>query len=358
MILKGKIMNSIFKKAHGSWIILTKVLFSLSLLCMRCGEVHSESQNDNKRNQNETSQHDFDLHDGSKQDKNESMQYSLLVAISARDFEADYDNDTEMVFGGGPIGGEVTIFVNDSPIRHIVDISTIPYSACILPIGDLLEPGKNRIRIEGKHTEKMFIKVVNIDAIKLKEARRPLSGFRYEQMIAKKVLDPDQKLVTLDFDMPLRIAAEYEDLAKAPEEEEKQHKELDALLDELFVACNNHDSDDFFNLLLPDLKSPSWYMKKAKETKIKQQSTYNIIKELECRLSTDRNDVKFISGKKSVLVYSGIIHPADIACFLQFEPASITKTKTISHFALGEIVFVRLGGKWVMRPESPQMAGW
>jgi hypothetical protein len=287
--------------------------------------------------------------DGKKEEKG-SSQYHLLVAVTGRD-ETDFDNDTELAYGTGSLGGEVTIYVNDSPIRHMRESSGIPISGSIIPIYDLLEPGKNRIRVEGKHATRVFIKVVDLDMEKLKNTPRPFVGFRYEKMVAKKMLDPSQASSELEFTLPLTRSPDYEELPPDPKARVEERKDIHELLDEFIAACDGHDGDKCFSLLLPELKSPPRHRKNVEDAKKDWRTVYNIIKEPQYRLVTKREDVKMIFGRRTVLLYVDIGNVEDEPHLLRFDPLGNVQAGALPNpvFYLGEIALVRLGGKWMIR---------
>src|SRR5208282_4748932 len=88
----------------------------------------------------------------------ERMQYSLWIETDlGATMEGAFQDDNHLLLAGALVGGNLVIYVNDSPVRLHCRGSSV------FPIYDFLGPGRNRVRVEGKHPERMFMKIVAVD---------------------------------------------------------------------------------------------------------------------------------------------------------------------------------------------------
>jgi hypothetical protein len=268
------------------------------------------------------------------------MQYSLVIGVSSGDLNAELDDDIHLPTGGGSIGGEILIFINESPFGHLLRGSRV------YPIYPFLEPGTNRIRIEGKHEKGIYIKVVALDPATLMEYKKTMSGeFHFEHVLGKKILNPSEEVVNLEFDIPGDKRPDYEELPTDAKEKEVVIKELNQLLDNVFIACNTHDADGVLNLICPSLKSPPPYFETISILKQKQAPLVSVISNPNYKLLTKREDVKFIYGKRTVLLYSEKL-ASRMAILFHFETDD---TNLMPQFNWSDITLVRMEGKWIFQ---------
>jgi hypothetical protein len=223
------------------------------------------------------------------------LQYSLMIARVLDGYEeAIFDNDAELDGFSGGIGGDVVVYVNDSPIRLQTQGSSV------ISIYDFVEPGKNVIRFEGEHTALMCAKVVLLRPKEFNTSRK------FTEVVSKAWLDPSETSVTLEFDARITEQPDYEELAADDESRAKQREEILAFLNGLVDDCNHHDAKAFIERTLPSVSSPPVYFKNAERARHDESFIVNVIAWPGYHLDTKAEDVQMIFGKRSVLLYTEI----------------------------------------------------
>jgi hypothetical protein len=111
----------------------------------------------------------------------------------------------------------------------------------------------------------------------------------------------------------------------------------------LFAACNKHDGEQFIDLWMPDMKKQRWYRNDREVGKKGNRTLLNVIKWPGYHLTTKREDVKVIVGKRTVFVYTKIGSIPSETYFMQFEG-----DKGLPRYSEGPMVIARLEGKWVV----------
>jgi hypothetical protein len=250
---------------------------------------------------------------------------SLLVGIDADRY---YDNDIAMPTFGGEAGGSVVLYINDSPVMRHTE------GAHLFPIYPFLHSGKNQIRAEGKHTEKMFMKVVTANPARLKESR-------IDKVLAKTLLEPGSESVSLEFDAITTRPPDYEVLPSDPESRTKQERELRKLVDYWIACCAKHDGEAIVSSLIPELKSPPPYMKSRTERVRQAKQVIDVVNALQNRLVTKKEDVRMVFGKRSVLVFAGTFNGSPYLFHFESNDPNVTQS-------IRDITMVRLEGKWTI----------
>jgi hypothetical protein len=236
---------------------------------------------------------------GIRDESSEAMtqpQYSLLIATNAGDIEGAFnDDESDIALGATSVGGKLVIYINDSPWR-------LHYRGSgLFPIYPLLGPGKNTIRIEGNHSEKMYAKVVTVDPKTFNT-----SNLSILKVITKAWLDPSINSVTLEFDSGINSPPDFEELVFDKESEEKIKNEIHKLVQYWINCYKKHDMDAIIEAYIPDLKNHPKYIM-DRETFIKGSRVFiNEIKKGSYDIKTTTEDVKIVVGKRSVLLYTDV----------------------------------------------------
>jgi hypothetical protein len=260
----------------------------------------------------------------------ETEQYSLQIETETSDMEDAYNNDTTVVLGPGDVGGSLVVFVNDSPARlHC-------RGSGIFPIFALLQPGSNAVRIEGKHRSRMFIKVLTLDP---KQFAKPFTGtYKATRVVAKTWLDATKDSVTLRFDAAVPNGPDWEEL---PQDEDKLDAELTCLIDKWIGWCKNHDADALICSWIPDLKKPPAYLTTRDQARKRLRAGNNPVTDRSYRLLTEGRDIRYVSGKRTVILFAG----TDAGLPILFRFSNDVNHNTC---CIGAITLGRLEGHWVV----------
>jgi hypothetical protein len=264
----------------------------------------------------------------------ERLQYSLWIETElGTRMEDAFQDDEHLVLGGGAVGGKLVVYVNDSPLRLHCRGSSV------FPIFDLLGPGKNRIRVEGKHPERMFMKVVAVDPKQFK------TTLELKAVLAKTWLDSRSESVTLEFDPKLTKTPDYEELPSGSKPSDPSYQELRRLMDHWAACCNKHDAKALFDSTMPELKSTPPYLEDRYAHKRHPSSLEDVINKRKYRLTTKATEVQFVFGKRSVLVYTGLTDdpPFPIPYLFEFK----SDEKGLEPVVVEAMTLARLEGKWV-----------
>jgi hypothetical protein len=259
----------------------------------------------------------------------ERLQYSLLMETDGGNIAADYDDDQHFRLALTPVGGRLIVYVNDSPARLHCGGSSM------FPIFDLVAPGKNRIRVEGKHPEKMLMKAVIVDP------QRFNNTFAIEKVLAKTWLDPTQESVTMEFDAELTKRPDYEELPNDRSSHDRLCREARTLVEQLAKCCDAHDGEGFFRLTMPDLKSPPPYLGDWEAARRSQMSLIARVSDTKYRLVTRVDDVQVVVGKRSVLVFTGVTEN-EVPYLFQLNSQGESDPVFVSSMRL-----MRLEGQWI-----------
>jgi hypothetical protein len=265
--------------------------------------------------------------DGKTQRKNDEVYYYFNLG-----WRDDYYDDDDAFHKGYRAGGTLTIYVNDSPV------SMYSQNGQIYRISPFLKPGKNTIRVSGKHTEKIWIKVL------LANPEEMLKVLKARKLIAKTWLEPENDSTSLEFDAQVSGPPEFDELAQDPKGRAAHEKEVRQLVDQLLAAYAKHDVDSFNQLLLPAIKSPPQYAKHREELLKWKEEFARMVNNRKEKLLTKRDDVKIVYGARSVVLYSGDHDGSPF--FLDFD----TGERNSLSF-LDAITLVRIGGKWTLTEE-------
>jgi hypothetical protein len=260
----------------------------------------------------------------------ERVQYSLLIETRTLDMQGAYEDDKNVVLGGHDVGGCLVVYVNGSPDRMHYRGSGV------FPIYDLLQPGENSVRIVGKHSERMFAKVLTVDPRRFKET------FGVEEVLAKTWLDPKEESVVLRFTARVPKGPDWEEVPGWPKEEEKLTHDIHRLVSEWVAAWERHDPDAFFRSMVPELKNAPPYLKTLDAVKRSSAATINFVKDKDNHVRTTPSDVKMIFGKRSVIVYAGVRKDWYPYLF-EFRNREADEPGWIGAVTLG-----RLEGQWVL----------
>jgi hypothetical protein len=256
------------------------------------------------------------------------LQYSLLIVSDlGSGMDAAFEDDQSVELSGSGVGGCLTVYLNDSPIRLQSAGSTI------FPIYDFVVPGKNRIRIEGKHKERIFVKAVLIDPASFK------SDFALKQVLAKTRLGPKDEEAALEFEGSKTVKSVYYEI----QDNDASRKELRDLISKWASLCAAKRGDALIESMVPDIKPLPSYLGSQKAAKQRAAPVVDGINSGKFHLETKVDDVKLVIGKRSAIAYAGITE--DFSPYLfkfrvdgQAEP-----------FYLNSVLVVRIDGKWCSR---------
>jgi len=250
--------------------------------------------------------------------------------------EDAFDNDSVIQFGGDDTGGEVVVYVNDSPwFIHV-------WGGHLFQLAHLLEPGKNEIRFEGKHTARVFAKILLTNAFALEET----GNVEIKNVYGKSWLQTDGEPVTITFELDESLQKSvYELLPDDLESRDQQREEIMAYIRELKDCYDKRDGERATRLSNLELVATPWG-RWISEEDIQEINTNvaNVINNGQFEWITPLEDMKMIFGKRAVLVYAGAEHD-DVGAY--FFRGRDRETKETSLTA-GPLVVARVQGKWVV----------
>ena len=332
-----------------AWYFLVLGLSCLVMMLSGCSEA-KKGQENVKADEKNVSQCDRDSHNVSRSARTggqngeakaacnqeerlfERLQHSLFIATDAGSMMEDaFEDDERTFFSGTSVGGCLYVYVNDSPMRLQCRGSSIFH------IYDFLVPGRNRIRIEGSHTTRMFVKAVTIDPRTFKDT------LEVEEVLGKAWLEPSQKSVTLEFDAKITKVPDYEDLPDDPKAIARMRQELQSLVVRWIECCRSHDVQGFSESWMPRLKSPPPYLSDASRPNEVTPFVKGLVGSETYALVTKANEVQMIFGKRSVLLYTSIKKDQGAPFGYLFEFKSSNKDSTF----IEPVTLARLEGKWV-----------
>jgi len=220
----------------------------------------------------------------------------VSVVISQGD-EADFNDDSVVRLAGGDIGGEIVIYVNDSPcFIHV-------FGGGLLPITPLLERGRNEIRFEGSHTARMYAKVILTGEITFDEE----SGFEIKKVYGKNWLLPEEQSGTITFELDdHRMKPVYDLLVDDPASRERQRAQIMGLLREMKEAWNQRDGERLWKLLNLELVATPWGPLLSTDTlRQRKRDVIEFVNRGQYEWVTPLDELKMIFGRRTVLVYHG-----------------------------------------------------
>ena len=264
-------------------------------------------------------------------------QYSLLIVTEISDMERIYNDDSmTQVLSPSPVGGTLVVYVNESPLRlH-------SRGSGVFSIDDMVEPGGNTVRIEGKHGNKMFIKVLLMDLRRFRPD--PVTGaFIVGKVLAKAWLDPSKNPVTLAFNADVPKRPDWEELPGWPKDEERLWRELTDQLKSWSSCCTSHDLDGLLRSWIPDLRNAPLYLATRKVAMETSEAGKNPVSDPRYRLITDIHDVKALFGKRTVILVTGR-DESGLPYLFRFSNDDTHET-----CSLGAITLGRLEGHWVVQ---------
>ena len=265
-----------------------------------------------------------------------SEQYSLLVETETSDMQGAYNDDSTVARADSAVGGHLVVYVNDSPARlHC-------RGSGLFPIFDLLQPGSNTVRIDGRHLSRIFIKVLILDQRRfLGQAKA--NKIAPNRVVAKTWLDPTKNSVTLHFEAAVPKVPDWEELPGWPKSEEKLRVELGDLVDKWIGWCNDHDLDALSRSWMPDLKKAPLYLRPRDAANQTLRAGNDPITNRKYRLLTRAGDVKAVFGKRTVILFAGLSE-GSLPYLFRFSSAG-------GHDAcyVGAITLGRLEGHWVVQ---------
>jgi len=262
----------------------------------------------------------------------ERLQYSLWIETElGGTMEGAFQDDNHLLLASAFVGGNLLIYVNDSPVRLHCRGSSV------FPIYDLLGPGRNRVRVVGKRPERMFMKVVAVDPNRFR------TTFEVEEVLAKSWLDPRLESITLEFDTKLTKGPDYQTLPSEVKPGDALYQEVRTLIDHWATCCNDHDADALFESSMPTLKSPPPYLGHRDAAKLDSKQLIDAINGRKFRLVTKADDVQIVFGKRSVLVYAGVTHDTVAPLPYLFE---LKSDEGLEPAFVQAAAIARLEGKW------------
>ncbi len=264
----------------------------------------------------------------------EPLQYSLWIETDlGGSMESAFDDDGHIKLSGSAVGGEITVYVNDSPTRIYCRGSSVD------TIQDFVRPGTNRIRVEGKHSGRMFVKVITLDP------QRFNRSFEMKETLAKSWLELESTSVSLEFTaQPEKAHDRYEVLPDQPEARDALVQDLREFIDKLIARSDNHDIDGLLELTIPDLKNPLPQVVNRAAFKQSSKEVVDLITGNRYRRKTKAEDVKLIIGKFSVIIYSGVSEDESDPIAYLFAYQDEDKVP----FYVTAITLARVEGKWCL----------
>jgi len=264
-------------------------------------------------------------------------QISLIITEGS---ETDFQDDSLIFLCGSDPGGEIVVYVNDSPrFLHV-------FGGRLLPIDTLLEPGRNEVRFKGKHTTRLYAKVMYTTVYSPEESGTGATFFGIKRVLGKSWLPPEKECVTISFELPRDLQEPvYEVLPDDPQSRKRQREEIMGFLREMKQAWNQNDGELVWRLFnLECVLTPWGPPGSPEELREKKRSILGLVNGGQYEWVTPIEHIKMIFGKRAVLVYGGVGKDRFGAYLFRGRDRRTNELK-LKHDLL---VLARVKGKWTV----------
>lgn len=300
--------------------------------------INQTPQAENRKKHRTQSAGSTNKHDVQKKHE-EVMHYWLLVTgdVSDRFFERSFNDDKMFSIGGAEIGGMLTLYVNESPV------DLFSFGGMCIRITDGVQSGKNRITIQGKLKEPVYVKVFTTRSPILSLSPPPI----IEEVLVKKKLPLPDVRINLDFEAGITFSDPRDELPQEGTRRSLLEAELRSLIRLYVNRLENHDGHGVYEIgkwPTGDQAVP-WpsYMKDDQNRRLKgRPKLIELLSNPNLKILTSADDVKLIWGKKTVISYAGVGTFNDIP-----KPYLFRLTIDDLEVNFTPIRWVRISGKWI-----------